>query len=126
MLLRSASGELALLRALDSAAYRKFSQLLHSLPEAKVLSARRFASALRAVFGTACDPDAQGLTFVVDGATACPKCGSMETDEEYESTEPPVLIDWDEKPVEHSKWQATDDARRIAIARQALLKFLNP
>ncbi|NOU26344.1 MAG: hypothetical protein HOO96_00435 [Polyangiaceae bacterium] len=122
-LLRGDEDELVLLDALESQAYREFSELLRSCPETAGMSDSKRADLLLASF-SACDLGAKGGPLRYR-EPACPHCHTRDVGDVWRSTEPAQHVDWEPVYATFARWSSLEPdekQREVRTALQELLK----
>ena len=122
ILLRGGVGELALLRGLASPEYEEFTALLKACPEAARLKELQFADLLDKCFSAADFGEKGGALRV--GDPTCPHCGSVETGDVWEATEPPQFLEWEPVTATFRTWASLDSEGRRKAVRASLDKAL--
>ncbi|MGX9720031.1 hypothetical protein [Stenotrophomonas acidaminiphila] len=122
-LLRSPSGVVVYLDALQDKTYEEVDQLLAANERTGGLSAFERAQVLRHVYGEiACDKDANGNSFTLGAHPACPFCGSQEM-VSWEFKEPPELMDVHLDFVTHRRWDSLSEGEKIRLLEKKLVEL---
>lgn len=120
-LLWSKSGHIAHLNAFEDSSYKEVSNFLEQSPKVHRLQPLEKAKVLRHVYGgVACDPDVNGLPFVIDAMPPCPKCGDQQMSS-WTFRNPPEIVDVPIPSVTHIRWNALIDSEKqnlVEIAHQ--------
>ena len=119
-LLRSSSGAVVYLDALQDKSYEEVDQLLAAHEKTGGLSAFDRAQVLRRVYGEiACDKDDDGNPLVLGAHPTCPVCGSQEM-ASWEFKEPPELVDVALEPLTHNWCNSLSGNERLILIEQSL------
>ncbi len=118
-LLRSESGEIVYLNAIEDPVYREVEFLLKQLPQLQGKSTVVLATLLRKVFSVACDSDGLGHSFSIDTNPVCPSCGSRNIPY-WEATEPPEHIEYELLPATHIQWFSLSEPEKLNLLASEL------
>lgn len=124
-LLRSPSGQLAYLNALESAVYEEVSVMLAQNNSTCNLSELKLAAVLQDVFGeVACDKDKFGRAFSITLPPVCPICGGQNISD-LSSSKTPAFVELDLDSVTHEIWSSLNikeksDRLNLVLARLEL------
>jgi hypothetical protein len=112
-LMRSESGDLAYLYAIDDPVFKNFSKQLAATPE---LANKQQAKtkALHNTFGFACDLSIDGTFYQITNKPKCPKCNNINY-ADFGITNPPESVDLDLSPVTHNLWQSLSKEKQELI-----------
>lgn len=109
-LLRSKTGHLAYLEAVDDPVFSEVGRIISDLRPA--LDAEGSAALVHCAFGVTTDPDPTGHPFEIHVRNLCPRCSSRQ----WESRRLDSQIEADADPVGHKSWERlTDSERRQGI-----------
>ena len=101
-LLWSSSGSVSHLNAFEDSVYGELKSLVTDVIGAE--DRFRVADVLQRIFGPlACDPDAKGMPYSIDGQPSCPACPSPLI-ASWEFIEPQKVVEIEIPEVTHKKW----------------------
>lgn len=118
-LMRSSSGEIRFLEAINDPVFQEVSEILEKTPRLSACDESRRAEVLHAVFGVACDPDSKGILFHVGASPHCTSCGQLDVSE-WEGTDPPRFVEVDVTNASHEHWATLSDIEKESLVQEAL------
>ncbi len=122
-LLKTNTGKIAYLNAIDSNVFKEVSDLLKNNIKTSRLSDSKRAKILHRIFYIACDPASDGSVFNIFQKPDCEQCGQNNIGH-WGATEPPELINLNVENIKHQKWTACNKIDKELLLDEALDRIL--
>jgi len=117
-LLRSRSGNLAHLNAIEDTVYGEVKMLVAEIVGCE--DPFQIADMLQRIFGSvACDPDLQGSLYSINGQPSCPVCQSGHI-ASWELIEPKKELDLEVLEITHRKWAILSHQQKREVVIEAI------
>lgn len=121
-LLRSETGQLAYLNALNDPVYEEVSGLLERNDRVRDLSAYERSNVLRRIYGyVACDKAEDGSVLAIGAHPVCPHCGSREI-KSWIYKSPPEFVEGALGHVSHNGWLSMSETEKIDALDEGVRK----
>lgn len=110
-LLKSKSGKMAYLNAIDSNVFKEFSGLLKSNEKIIGMQDTKRAKILHHIFDIACDNAPDGSVYGIMQKPACTNCGKSSIGH-WGPTNPPEIVELDVPNVTYEQWNKLSNAEK--------------
>lgn len=118
-LLRSPSGDIAYMNAMEDDTYSEVSALLNKLPSLRDMGEARTARVLQSIFGVACDLDSQGKQFSMIAKPNCPYCDHKRASS-WRPTKPAEFVEESFPHITHYNWKQLKESEKLRLLSSAV------
>lgn len=122
-LLRTKTGEIEYLFAIDSSEFLEVGNIVDKFLENTGISELGRAKVLHQLFGITCDLASDGTEYKIGGKPICPKCGSNEM-YSWEPIYPVEIVEVDVPHVTHERWNKLSDVEKQSKIEEAVKRVL--
>lgn len=123
-LMRSKSGELRFLNAIDSNEFNELAAIVDSSDMVKMLTADGRAEAIQAIFSNVCDNDSTGRPFNIALPPQCKTCGSFNVDLCDPDSGPFRRVNVDAPSPTHFAWNRLGKSEKVKAVSNELSEFI--